>query len=188
MSLVGWGEAPLATWERLSGGDVDESCRFWCWWDSPAFRMRGTTLSCPGCISMVTVGWDVFTPTQSTEKGQPKSFWGKKIRSKKIGNKQRWNENSLTSSNTTVRGKASECGQSYLVACWPVFVCCWSSWRRRLPGRPSRAGWAAGEETGCLSGRGGSRRCCRRLVLAKWSAAAPGTEICCKKKMCAIRK
>lgn len=54
----------LSTWERVRGGVVGESCRFWCWWESPAFRMRGITLSCPAWISMATVGWDVFTPTQ----------------------------------------------------------------------------------------------------------------------------
>lgn len=163
------------------GGDVGESCRLW---DSPAFRIRGTMLSCPGCISMVTAGWDMLTPTQNTKTvshkhSRVRSSWQRRSLSKSLifpaqlwGKKMCWT-------------RAGTWQQCYLV-CTTLFAWHRGGQRRRLRLRRlcrlSRAAWAAGAETGCWSGQEGNRRCCGLLVWARWSAAGLEMEICCRKR------
>lgn len=133
-------------------------------------------LSCPGCISMVTAGWDVLTPTQNTKTvshkhSRVRSSWQRSSLFAKslIFSTQTWWEKNVSD--------VSRYRSAVLLSAWG---------RRGRTGHPprrlSRVAWAVGEETGCWSGRGGNRRCCGLPAWAKWSAAGQEMEICCRKR------
>lgn len=136
-------------------------------------------LSCPGCISMVTAGWDVLTPTQNTKTvshkhSRVRSSWQRRSAQSLIFPAQLQGKNMC-------RTRAGTRRQCYLERA-TLSVRRRRGQTRRRPRRPSPAAWAAGEETGCWSGQEGSRRCCKLLVWGKWSAAGLEMEICCRKR------